>query len=118
MADDRNPSFLKNICPLCGGTSVIRNDKVLGLRAPKFNCPDCGAGLTTTPTPRILFAFAVVFIALPAALALISLLKVKFELQGLLLTCIYGGVVGGLSSYAFQLVFNGLVFKKWRMGGF
>ena len=118
MKQSRKPSYQKNICPICGGVSVVSNDRVLGFRAPKFNCPDCGTGLTTTPTPRILWAFAVVSIGLPVAFALVRWLQASFDLQGTLLTCIYGGVGGGLASYAFKLMHAGLVFKPWRPGGF
>ena len=118
MAKERKPSSLKSICPLCGGKSVLRNDNVLGFLAPKFNCPDCGAGLTAAPTPRSLLGLVVVFAALPAALALIRWMQATFELQGVLLTCIYGGVVSGLAACGFKLMFEGFAFKPWRIGGF
>ena len=118
MGSSRKPSFLKNICPACGGGSVIRNDKVLGFRAPKFTCPDCGTGLTTTPTHRVLWAFVVAAAAIPAAFWLAHWLQDSFHLHRTVLACIYGGLIGGVSSYAFKLVFDGLAFKPWRPGGF
>jgi hypothetical protein len=118
MTHSRKPSFRKNTCPVCGGTSVIRNDKVLGFRAPKFNCPECGAGLTTTPTVKILWAFVVAVVGIPAAFFLAHWLQGSFDLHRTLLAGIYGGLIGGVSSYAFKLALDGLVFKPWRPGGF
>ena len=118
MGSSRKPSFRKNICPVCGGKSVIRNDKVLGFRVPKFTCPDCGAGLTTTPTRRVLWAFAVAAAGIPAAIWLAHWVQDSFELHRTLLAGIYGGLIGAISSYAFKLMVDGLVFKPWRPGGF
>ena len=116
MTETGKPSFRRSICPVCGGGSVIRNEKVLGIRAPKFSCPDCGAGLTTTPTLRVLWAFAAAFIGIPAAFLLISWLQGSLNLSGALLAATYGGLMGGVSSYAFKLALDGLVFKPWRAG--
>jgi hypothetical protein len=118
IESSRKPSFRKNICPVCGGTSVIRNDKVLGFLAPKFNCPDCGAKLTTAPTPKVLLGFIVAFAGLPAALWFSHWLQTSFELHRTLLTAINGGLIGGITAYAFKLTLDGLAFKRWRLGGF
>src|SRR5262245_51478611 len=111
MALTRKPSIRKNTCPVCCGTSVSRNDKVLGYRAPKFNCPDCGTGLTTAPALRILWGFAAAAVGIPAAFLLSQWLQSSFEINRTLLAGIYAGLIGGASSLAFALTIDGLVFK-------
>lgn len=118
MKPSRKPSFRKNICPLCGGTSVVRNDKVMGFLSPKFSCPDCGAGLTTTATWRVLWGLVVIAAGLPATVFLVRWLQGSFELHRMLVVGIYAGFAGAIYACALKLTLEGLVFRPWRPGRF
>lgn len=101
-------SVSKNICPICGGT-VVRDDKVLGYRSPKFSCRDCNAGLRAAPSWGVLWGFLVMAIGIPAVFLLDRLLP-EFALRRTLLSVIFATV----AFYTFKLTLDGFVFKPWR----
>ena|SRR5690242_645548 len=107
MAGTRQLSYLKMICPICGG-QVVQGAPVLGLRSSKFHCSSCASDLRVKPTLRVVWAFVV------AAIGLVVLFLFRWlnpPWPSTLVSALYYGIAGGVLAYSFALVRRGMVFR-------
>ena len=107
MADSKQLSYTKMVCPVCGGP-VIQGAPILGLRSSKFRCSSCASELKVKATLRVAWAF---FFA-AAGLAVLFLFRwLNPPWPPTLVSALYYGIAGGVLAYSFALVQRGMVFR-------